>query len=784
LTLRAVETDPYAAWRGTLRAVLRPEYHREVFYCSELTGVLHVRDCMIEGCVGSEIGVGLCIGHYHRWRNEGKPLGEQKLAWAATQPAQLQGRRPPQKCQVSDCRQGQRSIFCDVHLYAWQKHEDSISPDAWAMSEEAANLCQRTTPCPVAICELDVRLGQPFCPAHLLRWTRNARPPIDQYVNQLNDVGRARYDLRGLPETLRLETQFLLQAVRDRNSSAFPLSLGRELFGVLQRSGIETITAISRDSWGDWWKQHGSSRGLGSVGLLRFASDTLSDLVEGTGWDNEYVRDVWDRKRLGINGRVRRLDFRDITQRRLRDLVKRWCRQRLTAKDMDFNGVAKDLLAMRHLSASLAKRRPGMDLDQIDRGFLEEWFVDMAELRNARTGTPISHSYRKAMLSAVSVLLRDNQRHHWYPEVPVTGHVHSDDYPKHGEKLPRAIPESAMRAIEAPGALEMITRAEFRLITRLHIETGMRNTDIRHLVHWRFLSRDAAGKPYMLFHNSKIGRDAVVPIGEALANALAAWAKLVGSKYPEIAKQESSRPPSSRAGALKLFPSPNANPTGSKAISYSGYNQVLQDWFDHINLVDEVGKPIHVTSHQFRHTYGTRLINADVPAHIVQALLDHTSPTMTAHYARLSDGTIRAAWEAATRKIDGQRAAPDDVLDVDGRLSDAAWSRHRVEQAAALRLANGYCGMSPTKVCEHANPCLSCDLFVPDVEFLDEYRQQLAVTEAVALRARDEGYVRLAEKADQDAVSLHGIIRTVSEVNAAPVRVSSPRLRRNEHARR
>ena len=782
MTLRAVETDRYAAWRRTLRAALRPEYDRDVFFCSELTGVLHVRNCMIKGCVGSDTGVGLCIGHYHRWRNEGKPSGERKLAWAATQPAQLQGRRAPQKCAVPDCRQGQRSVFCDVHLYAWRKLEMSF--DVWAMSKEAAHLCQRTTSCPVAICTLDVRPGQPFCAAHLLRWSRNARPPIDQFVEQLNGAGRAHYDLRNLPVTLRLEVQYLLQAVHDRNTSALPLPLGKELLRTLERSGLETITETPRDSWAAWWKQHGTGRGLGSIGLLRFASDALSDLIEGVGWDNEYPRDVWDRQRLGIAGNVRRLDFRGINQPRLRDLVKRWCRQRLTALDMDFNGVAKDLLAMRHLSASLAKRRPGRDLDHLDREFLEEWIVDMAQLRNARTGSPVSRSHRKAMLSAVSVMLRDNQRHRWHPEVPTTAHVHSDDYPKLDELLPRAIPESAMRAIESPGALDMIPRNEFRLITRLHIETGMRNTDIRHLLHSRFLSRDSSGKPYLHFHNSKIGRDAIVPIGESLAGALTAWAKIVGSRYEEVVARENSRPPSSRAGALKLFPSPHANPTGSKAISYSGYNQALQEWFERIKLIDEVGQPIHVTSHQFRHTYGTRLINAEVPAHIVQALLDHTSPTMTAHYARLSDATVRAAWEAATAKIDGRHATSTDVIDVDGRLSDAAWSRHRVEQASALRLANGYCGMSPNKVCEQANPCLSCDLFVADIEFLDEYRQQLTVTESVCVRAREEGYVRLAEKADQDAAALRSIIRQVTEPTPVAIRVDPPHVRKVEHARR
>ncbi len=782
MTLRALEEDPYAQWRNTVREALRPEYRHPVLYCAELTGVLHVPDCMVEGCIGSELSAGLCIGHFHRWRGAGKPQGHQKLAWAADQPAELQGRRAPQKCLVPACRQGQDSGFCRIHLSAWQKHRGSLSSEAWSLSGEAALLCRRTEPCPVNICVLDVRPGQPFCTAHLLRWRRQGSSPVGQFVEQLSDVGRARYDLRDLPETLRLESQYLLQALHDRNTTALPYSLGQELFRALRHSEIETFTETPRDAWGAWWTLHGTGRGLGSIALLRFASDTLADLIEGTGWDNEYPRDVWDRNRLGITGRVRYLDFRDIVQPGLRDLVKRWCRQRLTAKGLDFTGVAKDLLALRHLSVTLAKRRPGRDADHLDREFLEEWFVDLSTLTNSRTAAPVSHSHRKAMLSTVSVLLRDNQRNGWHPEVPATAHVHPDDFPRQGERLPRAIPESAMRAIEAPGALELLGRPEYRLITRLHIETGMRNTDIRNLVHWRFLSRDGAAKPYVLFFNSKIGREAVVPIGESLADELSTWAVVVGSKYADTAKRENTRAPSSRASALKLFPSPHANPTGCNPISYSGYQTALQRWFDRLSLVDDVGRPIHVTSHQFRHTYGTRLINANVPAHIVQALLDHTSPAMTAHYARLSDKTIRAAWEEATTKISGGRSVSDEVLDVEGRLSDAAWSRHRVEHAASLRLANGSCGMSPTKVCEQANPCLSCDLFIPDGEFIDDYQRQLVFTEAMAVRARDEGYVRLAEKADQDAIALKGIIGRVSEAEpVAPVRVASPRHRRSKH---
>jgi hypothetical protein len=47
------------------------------------------------------------------------------------------------------------------------------------------------------------------------------------------------------------------------------------------------------------------------------------------------------------------------------------------------------------------------------------------------------------------------------------------------------------------------------------------------------------------------------------------------------------------------------------------------------------------------------LINRDVPQHVVQKILDHDSPAMTGHYARLSDKTVREHWEKA-RKVNAE----------------------------------------------------------------------------------------------------------------------------------
>jgi integrase len=48
-------------------------------------------------------------------------------------------------------------------------------------------------------------------------------------------------------------------------------------------------------------------------------------------------------------------------------------------------------------------------------------------------------------------------------------------------------------------------------------------------------------------------------------------------------------------------------------------------------------------------TAACRLINRDVPQEVIRVLLDHESTQMTAHYARITDQTVRRRWEAATK---------------------------------------------------------------------------------------------------------------------------------------
>jgi len=192
-----------------------------------------------------------------------------------------------------------------------------------------------------------------------------------------------------------------------------------------------------------------------------------------------------------------------------------------------------------------------------------------------------------------------------------------------------------------------------------------------------------------------------------------------------------------------LFPAPRANPDGALPFTYGALRQRLARFQEAIDLRDCAGRPVRVTAHQFRHTFGTRLINSDVPQHVVQRLMGHASPMMTATYARLHDTTLRAAFEAylATRvDVDGKRLA----FDAEAPTADAEWVKQHYGRVEAS-LPNGFCGRPPQQDCPHPNACLTCPDFQTTVEFLPVHRRQADETRKLVLAAEEGGRHRLAD---------------------------------------
>jgi hypothetical protein len=228
-----------------------------------------------------------------------------------------------------------------------------------------------------------------------------------------------------------------------------------------------------------------------------------------------------------------------------------------------------------------------------------------------------------------------------------------------------------------------------------------------------------------------------------------------------------------RAAALGARPSP-------KKVPPIRFDHIPQPWLrdavkracryrlgagkqQQIGLHDETGQPVTVTAHQYRHTLGTRLINAGVPQHVVQKMLGHASPQMTARYATIHDATIRAAFDDyQQRRVDihGDRLAFDPY----GPSAEAEWIKHNLARVQAS-LPNGYCGRPPQQDCPHPNACLTCPDFQTTATFLPIHRRQHDDTLELIDLAEQHGNRRLADNHRKVADNLTRIIAALETLD-------------------
>ena len=123
---------------------------------------------------------------------------------------------------------------------------------------------------------------------------------------------------------------------------------------------------------------------------------------------------------------------------------------------------------------------------------------------------------------------------------------------------------------------------------------------------------------------------------------------------------------------------------------------------------------------------------------------------MTAHYARLTDTTVRRHWEAA-RKVNARGETVS--LDPAGPLAEAAWAKQQLSRATQA-LPNGYCQLPVVKTCPHANSCLTCPMFLTTAEFLPQHHAQREQALQIITAAEANGRARLAEMNQQVAGKL------------------------------
>jgi integrase len=717
-----------------LMAAVRPEFRAGDLVFDPRDPVFGGPPCAVSGCDRPHRRRGLCISHWQRWRRSG---GISLAEFAAAAGPGWRGHLPIGPCVIAGCGYGPLGHgMCQRHVRQWRSAGCADLPGWQASGVPLPPPAEPPRDCRIGYCGLWAQGTSAFCLAHHNRWAGNGHPDVDEFAASCETPGpgQEHIDLRRLPAGLRLEVQYVLQSRGDERNAKLPPRDLHPLVPVLAAAGASSLLEQPEE----WWAALAAPKtGRGWRPFVLDARRRVEALAFGAGWDTEYPRDTWRLCNLGISQPGAVISFAGIPQPWLRELAKRHARWQL-ATGLSAGTAGSGARAVTRFAAWLASLpEPPAGLGEVDRPLLERYLAVL----QAEMGGQVRHAH---YVGGLSGLLRAIRRHGWDDTLPATAAIYPEDVPARGARLPRGLAAHVMAQAEAPANLDRWDNPAYRLITVVLIRCGLRVSSAAGLP-FDCTVTDADGAPYLRYYNTKMKREALVPVDDELFTLISEQKHRVLRRFP--------------AGTPVLFPRQTGNLNGSRAVAGRTYRGALYRWLEDCDIRDEHGQPVHLTPHQWRHTLGTVLINRDVPQHVVQKILDHDSPLMTAHYARLSDKTVREHWERA-RKVNAEGRPVQ--ISPGGPLGDAAWAKQQLSRATQA-LPNGYCQLPLVKTCPHANSCLTCPMFVTTAEFLPQHHAQRQATLQIISAAEAAGHARVAEMNRQVAGNLDKIIATLED---------------------
>ena len=604
--------------------------------------------------------------------------------------------------------------------------------------------------CAVASCSR-LSWGRGLCGSHYDRWHRAGKPDLTEWLQAATPLApRAGvrktqcFDLRPLGERARLELAYALQSRHDARGFGPNRPQVARAVKLLVRANASSVLERSPEQWRVLARSWGW-RDLSCIAFLAYAHRVVEDVLAQRSPGDEYARDTWDARRLGLPARPPNylVRFGGISQLWLREAAKTWARFRL-ATGRAVGTVCNDAHGLSWFSRFLASVLPEAgDEGSITRPVLEEYLSHLAS-------AGLADQTRLGYLVSLRIFLDHCRRQQLLSGLPAGAQLYPEDMPSHGEYLPRFVPEPVMAKLESAENLARIADDTTRRLVVVLIETGLRASDACNLAIDAVVD-DSVGWPCLRFFNAKVRTEQVVPLSPKAATALHEQAEAVRRDWP--------------ASTRFLFPRERADPDGTKPFSYATLESRLRRWQADLDLRDEQGRPYRATCHQFRHTLGTRMINLGVPEHVIQRLFGHASADMTARYARLHDTTLRQAFDDyCERRVNIAGEVLD--FDADAPTADAEWVKHRLGRIQAS-LPNGFCGRPPQQDCPHPNACLTCPDFQTTPEFLAVHRQQAEHTRLLIATAETSGQFRLLANHRRVLDNLERIIPALEAIEEA-----------------
>lgn len=463
----------------------------------------------------------------------------------------------------------------------------------------------------------------------------------------------------------------------------------------------------------------------------KYEQESQPNSINKTG-ENSYIVDA---RHLGIHQghhQAYKIDFSRIRPLWLRESVFKYIKLRLSRGDLKFQTARNYTSVMSRFGCFLEKNYPNIQSYEITRSI-------MLELFSSDWWLSLSPSPKKRLLFFVSDLLEKLEQYGW-GKTSGERLIFREDYPPSKKIQARYIPEFVMDQIikKLPSLPLPIQRAVLVMA-----EVGMRFSELSSLKRG-CIEQDTNGHWWLNYTQYKLDKDHRVPISKDCAFAIQEQEKFIqdwfGSDFELVFCGRSTK---------QIW--------RPKRLTLQVFNNTLQEWVKMQDIRGADGKIWHLTSHQFRHTVATRMINAGIAQHYVQKYLGHETSQMTQHYAHLHDQTLRNAFDEYHdgRAVDIKGTVYEPTQrDIDS--SDLQWFRANIQAQA---LPNGSCSL-PTvaQSCPHANACLTCTHFRTSREHLGTHKEELEKTEKILAKAHENGWSRQIEMNEKVAKNLQKII--------------------------
>ena len=396
--------------------------------------------------------------------------------------------------------------MCNRHFSRWYR-AGCPDPERWQAQAPPLAPDGPLRACRIGYCSLWTRGTSLFCYGHDTRWKNHGRPDIDEFTASCENPGpgQEHIDLRRLPAGLRLEMQYVLQCRSEEQDAKLPPREIHPFVAVLAGAGASSLLEQPEE----WWTAlHPPRKGRGWRPFILDARRRVEALAFGAGWATEYPRDIWRLCNLGIDKPEATISFAGIPQAWLRELAKRYTRWQL-ATGLSVSTAGSGARAVTRFAAWLAALPdPPAGLDSVTRPLLERYLAVL----QAEMGGQVRHTH---YVSGLSGFLKAVRRHGWDDTLPAATAIYPEDFPPRGARLPRGLAAHVMAQVEQPANLARQDNPACRLITVILIRCGLRISSAAGLA-FDCTVTDADGAPYLRYYNTKMKREALVPVDDEL----------------------------------------------------------------------------------------------------------------------------------------------------------------------------------------------------------------------------------------------------------------------------